>query len=153
MNDKKNKRVALSLPEALVTLLLVAITAVASVPVFLKKFEKKDQVSHGIWECRLTPSGHTETKRRRDGTIQSGPTSVGSACTFKPPAGATDFNVDICGSGAHSYCNFEDGTHVMIVYPTLNKDIKVTLLGEKVLFGELAFAYGASAGARVIVVY
>lgn len=147
------KTFALSLPEALVTLMLVAVVAVASVPLILKKYNKDDKINHGIWECRLDASGHTVTKRRRNGTIISGPTQVGNFCKFIPPANATDFQIDICGTGRDYECNFNDGTHVLQVYPTLNKSVKVQITGTKIYFGDYAFAYTKDAGARVIIVY
>lgn len=136
------------------TLMLVAICAVASTPVLLKHFEKKEFITHGIWECRSSGGSHTVTKREKDGTLISGPTPVGASCTFTPPTGARDFHVDLCGGNPDTNCNYEDGTHVYMFYPTLNEIKNITVgSGGKVSFGDYAFAFYKDAAARVLIVY
>lgn len=154
MIEYKRTKYGFSLPEALMTLLIVSIVAVASVPVILKKYEKKQLEVHGIWECDMTESPYKQIRRTKEGNIITSE-SV-SSCTFSPPAGATDFHVDICGNNASAgFCSYQDASHVYMYYPTLRTVSDIKISGNKVLFGgdDLVYAVYKGGGARVMVIY
>lgn len=147
------KKLGFSIVEALMVLLLVAITAVISTPVLLKKTDKKEIIQHGSWECKLSGAGHVETIRNPNGTIKSGPTAKGNSCEFRPPSNANNFQVDICGGNPLTNCRDDNGTHVFMQYKSLPriKDIKIG--PATVAFGSYAYAFKLDDMARILIVY
>lgn len=148
----KQTKYGFSLPEALMTLLIVSICAVVSTPVILKKYEKKQLIVHGIWECDMTTTPYTQTKRTKEGVVEE--TSKVSSCTFIPPTGAVDFNVDICGQyRPGTSCNFDDASHVFMYYPSMRRVNGIGISGKTVNFGDLIYAIYRGPGAKITVLY
>lgn len=150
--SKANKRKGFSLAEALITLLLVAICAVLSVPVFKKKEQKLQYETHGSYECYMTEDSYIEYKRSAKGTITS--TKEVSSCKFVPPKSAAEFHVDICARNAELYnCNHDDGSHTYMFFPSLKTVGGIKKDNEKVYFGDIFFALYKGGDSRILVVY
>ena len=88
------KRFGFSLAEALITLLIVCIITLASVPVLTKKKRKMSDAPHGQWTCEYNEAG------KHISYSQDAPTPVeGDYCEFVPPARATNFTIQAVGGG------------------------------------------------------
>lgn len=143
-----------SLAEALFVLLLIAIIAVLSAPLILRKTEKKIENAHGRWECTLIDDIHVQTLRDKNEKIKSGPEKVGDSCTFQPPSSAKDFQVDICGGEPLKNCKQEDGSRTVMFYSSLPRQVReVKFTNTTVEFGKFAFAFRSSGTGRVRVTY
>lgn len=152
MNKKKTIK-GFSLTEALITLLIIAMCAVLTPKLFVKKYEKREYETHGTWECQMNGGMYTETLRDKTGAIRS-QKNVGGSCTFKPPMGSHDFSVDICGRHAElENCNYYDGSHVLKYYPTLKVMNNINIRNGRVYFSNYAFALYKEGLARVLIVY
>lgn len=152
---------AFTLPEALLVLVIIGVTALLATPFLHVKIESKSRAfyeSHGSWECQMYPEGgYIQTTRTFDGKIKK-QENAGSSCSFKQPPGAFSYNVDICGNHSElENCNYYDASHVLIHYPTLrdmnNIRIESDAGKKKVKFGELAYAIYRGGVARVLIVY
>ena len=98
---KTTKKQAFSLAETVITLLIIALVALGTVPVLTKKSSSKS-TGHGKWMCTLDSSGRHvkwETGDSGDPQDPSTWTSQGSRCTFNVPKGANSFNVVVVGGG------------------------------------------------------
>lgn len=92
---------AFSLAEALITLLIVALISLASVPVITKK--KRINSGHGKWMCTLNGSGqHIFWTNGSQGTPNN-PNSWAATgtnyCKFTPPGSARNFAITAVGGG------------------------------------------------------
>ena len=102
-----------SLAEALITLLIVCLITLASVPVLTKKKRDLNSVS-GQWICTKRPvkdangnvTGYKHVvwnSRAPEGSIDNPDTWTvsgdGTSCTFMPPIGAKNFAVTLIGGG------------------------------------------------------
>lgn len=99
-NKKQNSReekYAFSLAEALITLLIVCLITLASIPILTKKKRDLNTGDHGYWMCSLDDNGNAVyASKTTDGWTQSG--SIDS-CTFYPPINARNFEITIVGGG------------------------------------------------------
>jgi hypothetical protein len=138
---RKNQKSGFSLAEALITLLLISLCVVLSVPAIVKKFEKKREITHGIWECSDASGGYLQEERNLDGEIKE--SKVVSSCRFSP-SGGSDFHVEIC-SGS---CALDDGSRVYMYYPQLGSVTNITSSN----FGGLVYSTGGYPS-RVTVIY
>lgn len=103
-NQKKHK--AFSLAEALITLLVICIVVMASVPVITKKRKKMENVNRNSFACYWkgntivgkynlngkVSDAQTVTETGPDGTSRTG-------CRFDPPTNAKNFVVTVVGGG------------------------------------------------------
>lgn len=103
-NQKKHK--AFSLAEALITLLVICIVVMASVPVITKKRKKMENVNRNSFACYWkgntivgkynlngkVSDAQTVTETGPDGTSRTG-------CRFDPPNNAKNFVVTVVGGG------------------------------------------------------
>lgn len=140
----RRKAKAFSMAEALITLLIVCIIVLASVPVITKKRRNMDN-SHGKYLCTLnsagnyveyysraaigkeedpdtwhevTNSGYKDTVSWTDseGKIQS---KERFQCKFTPPPGARNFNVTVIGGGSGGRDGTSDYKELLnVTYPT-----------------------------------
>lgn len=95
------KKQAFSLAETVITLLIIALVALGTVPVLTKKSSSKS-TGHGKWMCTLNSAGNHvkwETGDKGDPNNPSTWTSQGSKCTFEVPHQANSFNVVVVGGG------------------------------------------------------
>lgn len=94
---------AFSLAEALITLLIVCIITLASIPVITKKHRNKfngnEKLSTGKYFCYLDASGKHNFVSDIDGVETNG-TSENDYCEFTPPVNAKDFIIMVSGGGA-----------------------------------------------------
>lgn len=126
---------AFSLAEALITLLIVCIITLASIPVITKKHRDKlngnDKLSTGKYFCYLDANGKHNFVSDIDGVETNG-TSENDYCEFTPPVNAKDFVVIVSGGGgggglgynyldrqmfqsSDTYTIPEDGTYDLLV--------------------------------------
>ncbi len=104
MNSKKNKFVpAFSLAEALITLLVVCLITLASIPVLTKKKRTTSASEHGRWMCTLNSQGkHVVWSTNSSGSIDnpdSWDLADSDSCTFVPPINARNFAISLSGGG------------------------------------------------------
>lgn len=90
-----------SLAEALITLLIVCIITLASVPVITKKHRQK--TDHGKWMCTLNSQGqHVVWAKGAQGSESDPDTWAASGtnyCKFNVPASARNFAITISAAG------------------------------------------------------
>lgn len=86
---------AFSLAEALITLLIVAIITVASIPVITRKHREKS-APHGAWMCTLNANGRAMYYSKDTPAWKE---TGGTSCTFTPPPGTRNFEFTIIGGG------------------------------------------------------
>lgn len=94
MLKSEYKNSAFSIAEALMTMLIVALIMIMTMPIITHKFQKGTGIS-GSWKCTYNPvSGNyiVESEGAPSGTSPDG-------CTFTPPAGARNFTVNAIGGG------------------------------------------------------
>lgn len=98
LNFMEKRLCGFSLSEMLITLTIIAILAVGSVPVLTKKKPKKDVINHGSYICYRTTDGTYHWERTENNNKTSG-TSYGS-CTFTTPtAKIKSYSVKLIGGG------------------------------------------------------
>lgn len=149
----RNSYKGFSLAEALILLVIIAICGLLVPKVMVKKHARAEYENHGTWECEMYGGSYTQTLRDKDGKIKDQKTPTGG-CTFVAPVGAKDFNMDICGNHAElGICNYYDGSHVLKYYPTLKKVPNIQIRGDRVYFGDYAFAFHRGGLARVLLVF
>ena len=99
---KTTKHRAFSLAETVITLLIIALVALGTIPVLTKKSRGDQTGGHGKWMCTLDSSGRHvkwETGDNGDPNNPSTWTSQGSQCTFEVPHQVNSFNVVVIGGG------------------------------------------------------
>lgn len=94
LNEKKR---GFSLAEALITLTIIALVAVGSVPLLKKKKDITKIVPHGKWTCVRTASWQYTQRMTKDGSTTT--TTSSNGCRFEPPEGAKNFAVKVVGAG------------------------------------------------------
>lgn len=101
-NNNKNKKLCgFSLAETLITLLIVTILVLASVPVITKK-KMIPSEPHGKWMCTLNAQGQYVTWETGDENMNnadSWKTTGKNYCEFKIPKNARNFAVTAAGGG------------------------------------------------------
>lgn len=114
-----------SLAEALITLLIISIITLASIPVITKKQRDKTNVRHGSFAC-YWKNGNLIGRYSHNGNITNASTKYvnGQAgCVFDPPPGAKNFVITLVGGGGGGaagdaenkykyYTNGDSGTFV-----------------------------------------
>ena len=108
------KLCAFSLAEALITLLIVCLITLASIPILTKKKRQATDGGSGQWICTLAPkydkNGNITSYKHvyynsqtSEGDINDPSTwelaGDGSSCTFTPPLKAKNFGVTVIGGG------------------------------------------------------
>ena len=105
MKKIKFKLPAFSLAEALITLLIVCLITLASIPVLTKKKRSPNELASGKWMCTLNSEGQYVVYSSQDphGDINNPDTwrttSSSTGCTFVPPQNAKNFGVTVIGGG------------------------------------------------------
>ena len=101
----QNRKCGFSLAEALITLLIVCIITLASVPVLTKKKRSKlDNQRHGYYACYWDANGILQAKMMYNSVISDGKVVWDEeegryGCEFNPPSGAKNFVATIIGGG------------------------------------------------------
>lgn len=86
---------AFSLAEAMITLLIVCLIVIASIPVLTKKRRSTEAQNHGKWVCTLNEKGkHTVWTKASNEWVETG-----DSCTFTAPLNARNFAVSAVGGG------------------------------------------------------
>lgn len=105
MKKIKLKKPAFSLAEALITLLIVCLVTLASIPVLTKKKRNPNEYASGQWMCTKNSSGQYVyyTSSDPQGDVQRPDTwktlPNATSCTFVPPQNAKNFGVTVIGGG------------------------------------------------------
>ncbi len=99
---KKEK--GFSLAEALITLLIVCLITLATIPVLTKKKRDLTSSGHGVWMCtRNSADEYVYYSKEADNGDPNNPntwTKTGTdSCEFKPPAQARNFSITLIGGG------------------------------------------------------
>lgn len=114
----KNKnfsiKLGFSLAEALITLLIVCLIVIASVPVLTKKRRTMTSQSHGSFACYWVHEGDNSKLVGKyfingvvsDGTITSDTDENKNGCVFNPPSNAKNFVVTVVGGGGGGAAGF-----------------------------------------------
>ena len=98
LNFMEKRLCGFSLSEMLITLTIIAILAVGSVPVLTKKKPKKDVINHGSYICYRTTDGTYHWERTENNNKTSG-TSYGSCIFTTPTAKIKSYSVKLIGGG------------------------------------------------------
>lgn len=123
MHNNLNKKHGFSLAEALITLLIVCLITLASVPVLTKK---KRDLKTGVsaqWICTLNSEGKHVfwNSSTAEGDVEKPDTwpvsGGGNECSFVPPVGAKNFGVTLIGGGGGG----ADGVSKQELYMDSNK--------------------------------
>ena len=99
------KMPAFSLAEALITLLIVCLITLASIPILTKKKRNPNEAASGKWICTLNSTGRYVVYSSSDpkGDINDPDTwrtlENATGCTFVPPQNAKNFGVTVIGGG------------------------------------------------------
>lgn len=103
MKKIKFKMPAFSLAEALITLLIVCLITLASIPVLTKKKRDVDKSGpRGMWICTRNSSGQYVYWDMQDPHgVKDDPDTwrVTDKCSFTPPSGAARFSLTVVGGG------------------------------------------------------
>ena len=114
MKKETNKKFGFSLAEALITLLIVCLITLASIPILTKKKRQITDGGSGQWICTLAPQYDKDgnitsykhvyyNSQTSEGDINDPSTwelaGDGSSCTFTPPLQAKNFGVTVIGGG------------------------------------------------------
>ena len=105
MKQEKTKKQAFSLAEALITLLVVCLITLASIPILTKKKRVSDSSVHGKWICTLNSRNQHVfwSSKTSGGDINNADTwnlsNNGNSCVFIPPMNARNFAVSLSGGG------------------------------------------------------
>ena len=114
MKQEKQQKYAFSLAEALITLLIVCLITLASIPVLTKKKRTVTDGGSGQWICTLaaqkdangniTGYKHVYWNSQTSGGDINDPSTWdvagdGTSCTFAPPLKAKNFAVTLIGGG------------------------------------------------------
>ncbi len=100
----KERKFAFSLAEALVTLLIVCLITIASIPILTKKKRDMSREEHGMFACYWNENNQLVAKYSRKGAVSNGTTKYDNVenrmgCVFNPPSDAKNFVVTIVGGG------------------------------------------------------
>ena len=105
MKKIKFKLPAFSLAEALITLLIVCLITLASIPVLTKKKRNIAEGISGKWMCTRNTSGQyvvydlANPSGRIDDPDTWALSQNGAGCTFTPPVNAKNFGITVVGGG------------------------------------------------------
>ena len=100
----KERKCAFSLAEALITLLIVCLITIASIPILTKKKRDMSREEHGMFACYWNENNQLVAKYSRKGAVSNGTTKYDNVenrmgCVFNPPSDAKNFVVTIVGGG------------------------------------------------------
>lgn len=102
INLKKEKK-GFSLAEALVTLLIVCLITIASIPILTKKVREKKEEHHGVYACYWNGDNliarSVVDDQVIDGSVMFDSEENRNGCVFNPPPNAKNFVVTIVGGG------------------------------------------------------
>ena len=115
----KQEKYAFSLAEALITLLIVCLIILASIPVLTKK-KRTLNTTHGSWICTIDENDqHVIYSSTTNAWTPSGQTNK---CTFVPPINARNFEVTIVGGGGGGASGYTERTK-KIYHSSINQNI------------------------------
>ncbi|MBS4759950.1 MAG: hypothetical protein KHX03_04550 [Clostridium sp.] len=103
MNYSKTTKKGFSLAEALITLLIVCLITLASIPILTKKIRQKKYEEHGLYACYW--NGNTLVAKSMinndlvDGSVIYDNEEGRYGCVFNPPPNAKNFVATIIGGG------------------------------------------------------
>ena len=141
MKKETNKKFGFSLAEALITLLIVCLITLASIPILTKKKRQITDGGSGQWICTLAPQYDKDgnitsykhvyyNSQTSEGDINDPSTwelaGDGSSCTFTPPLQAKNFGVTVIGGGGggaegiserKTYLDIGDGESKVLANP------------------------------------
>ncbi len=102
INLKKEKK-GFSLAEALMTLLIVCLITLASIPILTKKVRAKKEQHHGVYACYWNGDNliarSVVDDQVIDGSIIFDKEENRNGCVFNPPPNAKNFVVTVVGGG------------------------------------------------------
>ncbi len=136
MKKIKFKMPAFSLAEALITLLIVCLITLASIPILTKKKRTLNEFASGKWMCTLNSQNQYVVYSSQDpyGDINNPDTwrtsQGGAGCTFLPPQNAKNFGVTLIGGGGGG----KDGVSKRQDYINGNESFTPSEDGEYYLF-------------------
>ncbi len=128
-----------SLAEALITLLVVCVITIASVPVITKKHRAKFNLPHGVYACYWNGDNlvakYSINGKDSDGKVVYDSEEGRYACEFNPPTGAKNFVATIVGGGggggdanaSHRACTASTGGLAYVPFVFLAKDINLSV--------------------------
>ena len=95
MNYSKTSKEGFSLAEALITLLIVCLIVLMTMPILTKKKRSLNELPHGEWICEYNENG------QHSSWSQDSPTPVvhDDYCEFIPPTRAQNFTIKAVGGG------------------------------------------------------
>ena len=136
MKKIKFKMPAFSLAEAFITLLIVCLITLASIPILTKKKRTLNEFASGKWMCTLNSHNQYVVYSSQDphGDINNPDTwrtsQGGAGCTFLPPQNAKNFGVTLIGGGGGG----KDGVSKRQDYINGNESFTPSEDGEYYLF-------------------
>ena len=104
MKDIKKEKQGFSLAEALITLLIVCLITLASIPILTKKKREISKYPSGSWICTKDSSGNHIVYS----SVTDAWTQTGDRCVFYPPVNARNFEVIAVGGGGGGASGYSD---------------------------------------------
>ena len=106
----KNRKCGFSLAEAMITILIIGIIALLTVPIAKKMVKKQDQL-HGKWICTINKAGQHVMWQKGFPGDSANPESwntTGDSCTFNAPLKARNFSIQAIGGGGGGAAGVKD---------------------------------------------
>ena len=136
----KKLKSGFSLAEALITLLIVCLITLASIPILTKKRRNLDEGQRGMWICSRNSAGQYVYWDKNNPVGQKdNPDSwvTTNKCVFTPPAGADRFSLTVIGGGGgggngesvHEVLAKVEGGHSTPFSPTKTDMYNVKVIG------------------------
>ena len=113
----KERKCAFSLAEALITLLIVCLITIASIPILTKKKRQISNTPRGLWMCTRAESGQHYFYSSTTGSW----TASGDSCVFTPPPNARNFEITAIGGGGGGASGFAD-SKIRRIYGVKNEN-------------------------------
>lgn len=131
---------AFSLAEALVTLLIVCLITIASIPVITKKKRTVDKGPHGLWMCALNSNGNyavfdsNNPKGTPNNPDSWNELAEATSCRFDPPINAKNISVTLIGGGGAGGTGISELEPILdslhpTFRPTENSLYRLTMIG------------------------
>ena len=137
-----------SLAEALITLLIICVIAIASAPVITKKHRAKLNLPHGVYACYWNGDNlvakYSINDKESDGKVVYDSEEGRYGCEFNPPTGAKNFVATIVGGGGGGAGAGIAGSNSYKVYAS-DSGVSTSYTAEETAYYEFLVA-GAGAG-------
>lgn len=141
-----------SLAEALITLLIICVIAIASAPVITKKHRAKLNLPHGVYACYWNGDNlvakYSINDKESDGKVVYDSEEGRYGCEFNPPTGAKNFVATIVGGGGGGAGAGIAGSNSYKVYAS-DSGVSTSYTAEETAYYEFLVAGAGGGGGSV----